>query len=233
MPIKTIHKIEQPREKLEKYGASKLSEIELLAILLRTGPKGLGVLGLAKKVLAKFTKKVDDQFGGEYLALSSASINELINIHGLGKAKAAEIVACFELGRRLLKDKKVKLLLSPREVWEECKDFRGSKKEHFVIFFLDTQNQILKREVISVGTLNASIIHPREVFEPAIKYSASHIIISHNHPSGSLEPSNEDLTVTKRLSDSGRILGIEIIDHIIVTKDGFMSFKDRNLLQDR
>ena len=220
MPIKTIHQTEQPREKLLKYGTQKLSDEELLAIILRTGLKGLGVLNLAKNIFKHFPDA----------KLTSAEVLDLQKLKGVGAVKACEIVALFELGRRLLKDKKVKLLLSPREVWEECKDFRESKKEHFVIFFLDTQNQVLKREVISVGTLNASIIHPREVFEPAISNLSSHIIIAHNHPSGSLEPSDEDLSVTKRLTDSGRILGIEILDHILVTKEGFMCFKERNFI---
>jgi len=220
MPIKNIHRIEQPRERLEKYGPGRLSDAELFAILLRTGPKGIGVLELSKKVLR--------QFAGNRLA--NASYDELRNIHGLGPAKACEIVACFELGRRMLKDKQAVLILSPREVWEQCRDIRESKKEHFVVFFLDTQNREIKRELISVGTLNSSLIHPREVFEPAIKHLASHIIIAHNHPSGSLEPSEEDLSVTKRLTDSGRLLGIEVLDHVIVTAKSYLSLKESNIL---
>lgn len=220
MAIKSIHKIEQPRERLEKYGPEKLDNADLLAILLRTGPKGTGVLGLSKKILKQFKDS----------KLANASFSELKNIHGIGPAKSCEIVACFELGRRLLKDKVATLILSPKEVWEELKGIRDNKKEHFVVFFLDTQNQEIKREIISVGTLNTSLIHPREVFEPAIKHLASHIIIAHNHPSGSLEPSNEDIAVTKRLTDSGKLLGIELLDHVIVTNRGFVSFKEKNLL---
>ncbi len=220
MPIKNIHKIEQPREKLEKYGANKLLDSELLAIVLRTGPRGTNVLELAKKLLK--------QYPGAKLA--QASFEELNFVHGLGPAKASEIVACFELGRRLLKDKTSVLVLSPRDVWEQLKDVRGSKKEHFVVFYLDTQNQEIRHEIISIGTINASLIHPREVFEPAIKHLASHIIISHNHPSGSLEPSDEDLAVTKRLVDAGKLLGIEVLDHVIVTNKSYASFKDKNLI---
>ncbi len=220
MPIKNIHKIEQPRERLEKYGAGKLSNPELLAILLRTGPKGLGVLDLSKKILKQFPEN----------KLANASFEELKNIHGLGPAKACEIVAVFELGRRLLQDKQAALILSPREVWEQLKDIRTNKKEHFVVFFLNTQNQEIVRETVSVGTLNASLIHPREVFEPAVKHLAAHVILAHNHPSGSLDPSEEDLSVTKRLVDSGRLLGIEVLDHIIVTASGYTSFKEKNLL---
>ena len=220
MPIKNIHKIEQPRERLEKYGAGKLSNPELLAILLRTGPKGLGVLDLSKKILKQFPEN----------KLANASFEELKNIHGLGPAKACEIVAVFELGRRLLQDKQAALILSPREVWEQLKDIRTNKKEHFVVVFLNTQNQEIVRETVSVGTLNASLIHPREVFEPAVKHLAAHVILAHNHPSGSLDPSEEDLSVTKRLVDSGRLLGIEVLDHIIVTASGYTSFKEKNLL---
>ncbi len=220
MPIKDMHKIEQPREKLERYGAGKLSDAELLAILLRTGPAGTGVLELSKKILHQFKDSL----------LAKADLEELQSIHGLGSAKACEIVACFELGRRLLRGKKAALILSPREVWEELKDIRDHKKENFVVFYLDTQNQLVKREVVSVGTLNGSLIHPREIFEPAVKYLASHIIVAHNHPSGSLEPSDEDLAVTQRLRHAGRVLGIEVIDHVIVTSRGFASLKDKHLL---
>jgi DNA repair protein RadC len=220
MPIKNYHKIEQPRERLIKYGPGKLSSSELLAIILKTGPKGTNVLELAKKILKQFHDN----------KLANANFNELKNIHGIGPAKACEIVACFELSRRLLKDKKSILILSPQEVWEELKDIRGSKKEHFIVFFLDTQNQVVKRELISIGTLNASLIHPREIFEPAIKYLAAHIILAHNHPSGSLEPSNEDIAVTKRLVEAGKLLGIEVLDHCIVTSKGCMSFKEKNLI---
>lgn len=220
MPIKNLHKIEQPRERLEKYGPDKLSDAELLAILLRTGPKGIGVLDLSKKILRQFMG----------VKLANTGFKELKNFYGLGPAKACEIVACFELGRRMLKDKQSMLILSPQEVWVQLKDVRAQHKEHFAVFFLDTQNQEIKREIISIGTLNSSLIHPREVFEPAIKHLASHIILAHNHPSGSLEPSDEDLAVTKRLCDAGRLLGIEVLDHVIATGRGYASFKEKNLL---
>ena len=220
MKIKDLPKIERPREKMERYGAEKLTNSELLAILLRSGSKGVNVVELSKKILAKFSGN----------GLAKASIEELKNTFGLGKAKACEIMACFELGKRLLQDKKSCIILSPKEVWEELKDIRDNKKEHFVVFFLDSRNQEIKREIISVGSLNANLVHPREVFEPAIRYLASHIIIAHNHPSGDTEPSQEDLEITKRLAEAGKILGIEIIDHVIVVKDKFLSFKEKKLL---
>lgn len=148
----------------------------------------------------------------------------------MGPAKACEIVACFELGKRLLKSKKAGIYLKPRDVWEELKDLRDYKKEHFVIFYLDSRNQEIKREIISVGSLNANLVHPREVFEPAVRNLAAQIILAHNHPSGDPEPSEDDLEITKRLVESGKILGIEVIDHIIVTKGGFLSLKEKNLI---
>lgn len=221
MKIKDLPKIDRPREKLEKYGPEKLSNSELLAILLRTGGKGINVIELANKILKKF--------GGN--GLVKTNVKDLKNTFGLGSAKACEIVASLELGRRLLQNKQSALLLSPDDVWKELKDLRDHKKEHFVIFFLDSHNQEIKREIISIGTVNASLVHPREVFEPAIKNLAAQIIIAHNHPSGDNQPSPEDIVLTQRLIEAGKILGIEIIDHIIVSKNGFTSFKQLNLTQ--
>lgn len=220
MKIKDLPKIDRPREKLEIYGPERLSNSELLAILLRTGGKGINVVELSNKVLKKFSGN----------GLSTATVKDLKNTFGLGVAKACEVVACFELGRRLLKNKLASLILSPKDVWEELKDIRDNKKEHFVVFFLDARNQEIKREIISIGSLNANLVHPREVFEPAVRYVAAQIIVVHNHPSGDPGPSEEDVTITKRLVAAGNILGIEITDHIIVTKNGFMSFKEKSLI---
>lgn len=220
MRIKDLPKIDRPREKLEKYGPDKLSDTELLAVLLRTGVKGLNVIELSKKILRKFS--------GEKLV--EAEFKELKKTFGLGSVKACEIIACMELGRRLLKDKKVELILAPRDVWENLKDIRDNKKEHFIVFYLDTRNQKIKREVISVGTLNANLVHPREVFEPAICHTAAQILIAHNHPSGDTKPSDDDFEVTKRLLEASKILGIEIIDHVIVSENSFLSLKCEGLL---
>ena len=220
MKIKDLPKVDRPREKLEKYGPEKLSNSELLAILLGSGQKGINVVQLSKRILSKFS--------GD--GLSKADIKELKNTFGLGNAKACEIVACFELGRRLLQNKQSALLLSPKDVWDQLKDIRDNKKEHFVIFFLDTRNQEIKREIISIGSLNASLVHPCEVFQPPDRYSAAQIIVAHNHPSGDPEPSKEDLEVTQKLVESGKILGIDVIDHVVVTKDRFLSLKKQNLI---
>lgn len=218
--IKDLPKVERPREKLMQYGPEKLSNSELLAILLRSGKKGENVIELANKILKKFSKD----------ELPNLTFNDLKDYSGLGAAKACEIVACFELGKRLLKDKKAEIYLQPKEIWEELKDLRDHKKEHFVIFYLDSRNQEIKRETISVGSLNANLVHPREVFEPAVRHLAAQIILAHNHPSGDSEPSEDDLLLTKRLVEAGKILGIEVIDHIIITKNEFISFKEKNLI---
>lgn len=218
MKIKNLPACDRPREKLEKYGTDKLSDAELLAILLRSGLGGLNVLELSKKILKAFPKE----------KLLNAKVADLKSIHGLGTAKAAEIVACLELGRRLLKDKQQELILSPKDVWDSLKDIRGHKKEHFVVFYLDTRNQKIEQEVISVGTLNASLVHPREVFEPAVKHLAAQIIVAHNHPSGNPEPSADDLALTKRLVEAGKIMGIELLDHVIVTNMAWVSLKEES-----
>lgn len=220
MKLKEVPRIERPREKLQKYGAGKLSNSELLAILLRTGGKGVNVVELANNVLRKF---------GAH-GLPGASIDELRGMFGLGPAKACEIVACLELGKRLLKGKKAALLLAPGDAWHELKDIRDHKKEHFVIFYLDTRHQTIQREIISVGTLTANLVHPREVFEPAIQHCAAQILVAHNHPSGDTEPSTQDIEVTKRLVEAGKILGIEVVDHVIVGRVGFLSMKERGWL---
>lgn len=212
--IKDIPKFDRPREKMEKYGPGRLSDAELLAILLRTGTKDLNVLKLAQKVLQKFEKE----------KFVDVSIDDLKDIHGLGIVKSCEILACFELGRRMLKEKKSSILLSPKDVWERMEDIRASKKEHFVVFYLDSRNQEIQKEIISVGTLNESLVHPREVFESAIKNNAASIIIAHNHPSGDLEPSQSDIDVTKKLIHAGKILDIKIVSHVIVTKDKWNEF---------
>jgi DNA repair protein RadC len=218
--IKELPKVERPREKLINYGPEKLSNSELLAIILRSGTKEENVVELANKILKRFS--ADE--------LPNLTFNDLKDYPGLGPAKACEIIACFELGKRLLKDKKSEIYLKPQDVWEELKDLREHKKEHFVIFYLDSRNQEIKREIISVGSLNANLVHPREVFEPAVRNLAAQIILAHNHPSGDPEPSEDDLEITKRLVESGKILGIEVIDHIIITKTGFMSFKEKGLI---
>ena len=219
MKIKDLPKIDRPREKLEKYGVKKLAEFELLAILLGSGIKGLNVIQLSKKILSIIQK----------IGIKKITLEDLLKIKGMGKAKASQILATIELGRRLQADKR-REILSAEDIWNLCADIRDSKKEHFAAFYIDTQNCLIERQIISIGTLNASLVHPREVFEPAVRLSASSVILAHNHPSGNCEPSQDDIEITKRLTEAGKILGMDIADHVIITKDKFLSFKEQNLI---
>ncbi len=220
MKIKDLPRVDRPREKLLKYGPNKLTTTELLAILLRTGIKGKNVIELSNQILKLFgTEKI-----------KQITIDDLKKIKGLGNVKAVEIIACMELGRRLLKDTQPLEAVSPQAVFDSLKDIRSLKKEHFIAIYLDTRNQEITREIISIGTLNASLVHPREVFEPAIRNLAASIILVHNHPSGDLKPSHEDLLITKKLVDSGNLLDIHILDHIIITKLAYASLKEQKLI---
>lgn len=220
MKMKDLPKIERPREKLARYGASKLTGSELLAIILGSGSGKLNVLELAGKILGKLGAK----------GLSSADLADLKNISGLGSARASALVSCFELGRRFLKDEKNHLIVSPETVCQELRYLSSRKKEHFAVFCLDAQNRMIKKEIVSIGTLTASLIHPREVFEPAIVNLAASVIIAHNHPSGIIDPSEDDLKITARLVEAGKILGIQLLDHVIFFQNIFFSFKNQNLI---
>ena len=219
MKIKDLPKIDLPREKLAKYGSEKLKDYELLAIILGSGIEGLNVLELSKKIL-EVTKKI---------GLKKITLADLLKIKGLGNAKASQVFVVLELGKRLNAEKKPEVL-SASDVWNFCADIRGLQREHFVAFYLDTQNCVIERQTISIGTLNSSLVHPREVFELGVKLSVASIIIAHNHPSGDLNPSIEDKKITERLVEAGKILGIEVVDHIILGKSGYLSFQDKHLL---
>ena len=216
--IKDVSRFDLPREKLQKYGVSKLADHELLAILLGSGIQGFNVLQLSKKILDTILK----------IGKEKITIADLRKIKGLGQIKASQILSIIELTKRLNTNKPE--ILSANDVWKLCTDIRESKKEHFIAFYLDTQNRLIERQIISIGTLNTSLVHPREVFEPAIKLSTASIIIAHNHPSGDTEPSPEDKEVTKRLREADKILGIEIVDHVIVSKLSYLSFAQKRLL---
>ncbi len=220
MRVKDLFPIDRPQERLLRYGAERLSIYELLAILLGSGVKGTNAIELAKKIIR--------QFGEE--KLRQIKVEDCKKIQGIGKTKACRIVAAFELGKRLLNGKKTSFIMRPKDVWNELSDIRGSKKEHFVVFYLDIRNQIIQKEVVSIGILNTSLVHPRELFEPAIKHLAAQILISHNHPSDDCTPSDEDMELTKRLIEAGKILGIEIIDHVIVSSQTFYSMKEHKCM---
>ncbi len=218
--IKEVPRVDRPREKLLAYGPNKLSTSELLAILLRTGTAGLNAVEVGRNLLRRFGIK----------GLATASVSDLSQTLGVGTVKALEIVAALELGRRALHQKQAALLLSPAEVFAELKDIIPLKKEHCLVFYLDTVHQIIKREVVAIGILNASLIHPREIFEPAVRQVAAEIIIAHNHPSGDPTPSENDIILTKRLAEAGQILGITLLDHVIVGARGYISLKDKGII---
>jgi DNA repair protein RadC len=164
--------------------------------------------------------------------LLNATYQELKNIHGVGSTKAVQILAALEIGKRLYKEKEKSdvYINSPEDVVEEVKEIRESKKEHFVALYLNARKKLIHKEVISIGILDASLVHPREVFEPAVRELASQVIIVHNHPSGDSNPSEEDKEITDRIKEAGRLLGIELADHIIITKKDYFSFSDSNEL---
>ncbi len=220
MKIKDLPKYERPQEKLMRYGCDRLTDTELLAIIIGSGTRKQNALRLAQKIVGNYSR---EEGRIHYHALKIH--------HGIGNAKACRIVACFELGKRLFRNKKTSLVLSPEDVWKELVDIRARSKEHFIIFYLDVRNQIIRKEIVSIGTLNMSVVHPREVFENAIRHSCAQIVISHNHPSGDPNPSDEDTELTHRLLEAGKILGIEIIDHVIVAKESYYSFQEHGILR--
>lgn len=217
MRIKDTPKVDRPREKLVKYGTKKLSDAELLAIILRVGTKDCNVVELSKKIFRKFKND-----------LKSINLEKLKEIPGLGETKACQIIAVIELAKRLIREDSKPQLISPEIVFESVKEIRESKKEHLLAIYLDIKNREISREIISIGTLTANLVHPREIFEPAVRQLAAGIIIVHNHPSNETEPSAEDRNVTKQLVTAGKIMGISIVDHVIVTKDSYYSFEEKD-----
>ncbi len=222
----TIHdlpKEERPRERLVKFGEQALSVQELLQIILGRGIDGESVVITAQQVLSLF---------GSLQTLAEASIEELSSIKVIGVAKATQIKAIFEIGRCLstqITSYKSKELTDPKKVYQLIKSkLKDYHKEHFYIIALDSRNHSIVE--VSIGSLNASIVHPREVFAEAIKNKAASVIFVHNHPSGDPEPSEGDLVITRKLVEAGKILEIEVVDHIIVTNNNFLSFKEHKLL---
>ncbi len=230
MKTYTLHDLpadERPRERLVKYGVESLSFQELLSLIFGRGSRGESVVNISQKLITTFTS-ID--------SLSEASIEELKEIKGLGLAKACQLKACFEISKRLVKEEglnknKNMIIKFPKDLYpllkEKIIDFH---KEYFMVASLDNRNKIISIDTVSIGTLNSSLIHPRETFKVAIKNHAGTIIICHNHPSGELKPSEDDLIITQNLVKAGRLLGIEISDHLIITKDGYYSFKEKRII---
>jgi len=222
--IKDIPEDERPREKMLKQGSEYLSNAELLAILLRTGTQKQSAFTLAQKII-KEIKSLSN--------LHQMEIEQLMQIKGIGLAKAVQIKAALELGKRVAQasgDDKY-TIKSPQDAANYMmEEMRYLAQEHFYALLLNVKNQVLSKELISVGSINSSIVHPREVFKQAIIKNASSLIVLHNHPSGDPTPSREDLEVTKRLSETGKIIGIEILDHIVIGNLRFVSLKEKGLI---
>ena len=216
LPIK-----ERPRERFIKYGASSLQNFELIAIIFRTGLKDESVLELAKRVTYKFDTLKD---------LSKVTIKELKTIKGIGNSKAIELLAAFELGKRVSKEQFTvnNKLHSPESIYRYLKsELEMKTQEHFLALYLNTKGELIKKEVLFIGSLNSSLIHPREIFKHAVINSAAAIIICHNHPSGDPTPSKQDIEITKLIHKNSLMMDIELLDHIIIGKDRYYSFKEK------
>jgi DNA repair protein RadC len=221
--IRDLPRAERPRERLQKHGVEVLSSQELLALLLGRGIKGESVMVTAQRLLSAF---------GNIKNLSEASIEELSAIKGIGLAKASQIKSAFELAKRKDEhDGKQIPVKSHQDVIRAVKQkLQDKKKEHFLILCLDTRNNLIKISNVSTGTLDANLVHPREVYKEAIQSLASSIILVHNHPSGNPEPSEADIEITKRIQETGKIVGIDVLDHIIIADNKSLSFKEKGIV---
>lgn len=225
MKVKDLPLDDRPREKLVLRGSQSLSDSELLAILIRTGSKGKSVIQIAQDLIKKY---------GSLSILAQKSVENLTKDFGIGRDKAATLSAAFELSRRVdFNDKwfSKKKITAPSEVADIfIPILRDEVKEKFIVVCLSSANRIIKHETISIGSLNASIVHPREVFKVAIDNNSANIILLHNHPSGNTEPSREDIAVTKKMVEAGKILDIHVIDHLIIAGGSFTSLVERKML---
>lgn len=216
---------ERPREKLLTYGVKYLSNSELIAIIIRTGNKSESALDIGNKIVSMNNGNLD--------YLMNIKVEELMEIKGIGLSKACQIIAGLELGKRIASaPKEDEIKVNRPEIIADLfmERMKYEKKEIFEILLLDTKNKIISIEQVSIGNLNSSIVHPREVFNPAIRRSAFSIILVHNHPSGDPSPSREDINITHRLMEAGDMLGIKVLDHIIIGYDNYYSLKQKNMM---
>lgn len=204
-----------PREKLQKFGVENLKPYELLAILLGTGTSKNNVMELSKKIIEKYAL-------GRF---SSITFKELVSIHGISTAKACTILSAIQFSKIILdkKDKPLPVIETSESAANYLHRLADFKKECLAVLYLNARNQIIHEEIISIGTLSQTLVHAREVFEPAIRYLGAYIIIAHNHPSGDFTPSQSDFEMTKEMIQAGKILGIEVMDSLIITRNGFKS----------
>lgn len=219
--LRDLPEYDRPREKIARNGAASLSTRELIAAVLGRGIPGKDISTLAAEI--------EDCIGDSPDLLT---YRDLCRIEGMGTAKASQVLSCLELGRRYYRkqDPEQVKVTHPRDILPLVAEIRGRRQEHFVCTTLNGAGEVIETRTITVGLLNHSLVHPREVFADAITDRAASVILIHNHPSGSLEPSPEDRAVTEQILRAGEILGIRVLDHIIVTKDGYLSMKERGLL---
>lgn len=201
-----------PREKLAKFGAANLTDLELLRLLIGSGNKQASAEQIARRILKLLSEKG-----------SSITYEEIASIQGMGPAKTSEIIALFELGRRYLMPADRPKIVDAETAAEQLGYLKSKKQECFVVLTLDGANRLIDNAIVFQGTLTQSLVHPREIFAKAIEDRAAKIMVAHNHPSGNLEPSLEDVEVTEKLKEAGRLMGIEVLDHIIVGKNGYWS----------
>ncbi len=223
LKIKDFPLEERPRERLIKIGPKSLSNAELLAIILRTGNKKENVLELSRRLMNNYSFKT----------LSRVRIANLKRNLGIGEAKACQIIACFELGRRMscIKNRKSKTINSGKDIAKLLMpELSNLKKEHFIGIFLNSRKKILKKETIFIGSLDSSIIHPREIFKIALVESAAAVVLVHNHPSGDPTPSEEDIEITNQIVKAGEVLGITVLDHIIIADNKYLSLSEQGLV---
>lgn len=225
--IKDWPEDERPREKMRRNGAESLSDAELLALIIRNGDPS------TKQSAIDLGRTLISNFSGNIRELAAANLSEICSIKGMGLAKASGIKAAFTLASRFQNRKLEHLdrFTTPRQIFDYFHyEFRDSRKEYFLALLLDGKNRIIRRVQISEGSLNQSIVHPREVFIPAVKESAAALILIHNHPSGDTTPSKEDIAITRRLCEAGTVMGISVLDHIVIGDGEYTSFVEQGLL---
>lgn len=208
----------RPREKVRERGVEYLHSHELIALILRTGNRDLNVVEMSKRILKHYNLN----------ELRRMTLREISLMKGIGESKGAALLAAMELGNRMVKEADTISIKTPADIVHVANFIKNKRKEHFVGLYLNSRNQLISQQIISIGTINASIAHPREVFEPAIKYGATSLVLVHNHPSGSPDPSNDDIMLTRQMFSAGTILGIDLIDHIILAGNAYTSLKEKD-----